>query len=235
MTALGLNSETKGLADAFRPSFEALALAKAAREQAEEGLIAPRAAARFAEAGLEVVVRDIAAQAHASDRQAGGDLVFKAIFPNGLDAEVRPRGAAQLTAATALRGRLDKQPAAAPVKRASAVSPTARAAPPAPFGKLPWYGCAAATPLRACFRPQPRGTAWAGRDPHLRRAESPPALYSGSGGFLPGDGLQPLPQVASRMVASFWFTQPSRFRSARTASAAGGMARESHTSLLVMK
>lgn len=117
LAALGQNAETKGLGDAFRPSHEALAVAKAAREQAEEGLIEPRAAARFAEAGLEVVLRDIAAQAHASDRQAGGgDLVFKAIFPNGLDAEVRPRGAAQLSAATLLRSRLDKQPAAAPVK-----------------------------------------------------------------------------------------------------------------------
>lgn len=36
------------------------------------------------------MLRDIAAKAHDHDRKAGGDLVFKAIFPNGFDAEVRP-------------------------------------------------------------------------------------------------------------------------------------------------
>jgi hypothetical protein len=116
LAALGRSAETKGLADAFRPTFDALAVAKAAREQAEDALVVPRAEARFAEAGLEVVLRDLAAQAHVTDRQMGGDLVFRAIFPNTVDAEVRPRGPAQLTAATALRVRLDKQPAAAPVK-----------------------------------------------------------------------------------------------------------------------
>jgi hypothetical protein len=116
LAALKQTAETKGLAIAFTPTVNALATAKTAREQAEDALIEPRATARFAEAGLEVVIHEIASQAHSSDRKAGGDLVFKAIFPNGLDAEIRPRGAAQLTASTALRGRLDSQPAAAPVK-----------------------------------------------------------------------------------------------------------------------
>jgi len=76
----------------------------------------PRTLARFAESALEVVLRDIASKAHDVDRKAGGDLVFKVLFPHGLDAEVRPRGAGQVTAAIALRGRLDLQPAAAAVK-----------------------------------------------------------------------------------------------------------------------
>lgn len=42
--------------------------------------------------------------------------MFKAIFPNGLDAEVRPRGAAQLSASTVLRERLNSQRPAATVK-----------------------------------------------------------------------------------------------------------------------
>lgn len=116
LAALGRGPETQGLAAAFKPAQEALAAARIVREQAEDALTEPRTLTRFAETALEVVLRDIAAKAHDYDRKAGGDLVFKAIFPNGLDAEVRPRGAGQLTAAMALRGRLDQQPAAAPVK-----------------------------------------------------------------------------------------------------------------------
>lgn len=116
LAALGRNEETTGLATAFRPAVDGLAAAKRAREQAEDALIEPRAAVRFTEDALEVVLRDIAAEARSFDRKAGGDLVFKALFPNGVDAEVRPRGPAQLTVSTALRGRLDTQPSAAAVK-----------------------------------------------------------------------------------------------------------------------
>jgi hypothetical protein len=116
LAALARKPETSGLAGAFKPTFDALAAARAAREQAEDALIEPRAEVRFSEAGLEAVLRDIASEAHSCDRAAGGDLVFKAIFPTGLDAEVRPRGAAQWTASVALRARLDSRPAAAPVK-----------------------------------------------------------------------------------------------------------------------
>jgi hypothetical protein len=116
LAALDQSETTKALGNTFRPTVEALAAAKMAREQAEQGLIKPRVAARFAEYALECVLREIASLAHNTDNKAGGDLVFKAIFPNGLDAEVRPRGAAQLTVSTALRDRLDSQPAAATVK-----------------------------------------------------------------------------------------------------------------------
>jgi hypothetical protein len=119
LAALGQNEATRGLAIAFKPTVDALAVAKAGREQAEDALIEPRATARFAEAALEVVLREIAALAHTMDNKASGDLVFRAIFPNGLDAEVRPRGPAQLSASMALRERLNSQRPAVAVKEQS--------------------------------------------------------------------------------------------------------------------
>jgi hypothetical protein len=116
LAALGRNQETQGLASAFKPAHDALVAARAAREQAEDALIGPRANARFAEAALEATLRDVAAEAHSQDRKTSGELAFKAIFPNGLDAEIRPRGPSQFTVATALRARLDSQPTAAAVK-----------------------------------------------------------------------------------------------------------------------
>jgi hypothetical protein len=116
LAAVGQDEATKELAGDFKPSVDGLATAKTAREQAEQGLINPRVAAKFAEYTLECVLREIASLAKIADNKAGGDMVFKAIFPNGLDPEVRPRGAAQLAASSALRGRLDSQPAAAAVK-----------------------------------------------------------------------------------------------------------------------
>jgi len=116
LAALDQGETTKALGNTFKSTVDALAAAKAAREQAEQGLIKPRVAARFAEYALECVLREVASLAHNADNRADGDLVFKAIFPNGLDAEVRPRGVTQLTVSTALRERLDSQPAAAAVK-----------------------------------------------------------------------------------------------------------------------
>jgi hypothetical protein len=54
--------------------------------------------------------------AHASDNNTTSGPAFKALFPNGLDPEVRPLGVAQVAAATTLREGLDTQPAAAKVK-----------------------------------------------------------------------------------------------------------------------
>jgi hypothetical protein len=116
LVALSRAEDTKGLATAFKPAVDDLAAAHAARERAEEALLEPRVTARFAESALEAVLREVASAAHSNDRKTGGGLVFKAIFPNGLDAEVRPRGSGQLTASTGLRERLNSQPAAAAVK-----------------------------------------------------------------------------------------------------------------------
>ncbi len=54
--------------------------------------------------------------AHATDNSATGGPAFKALFPNGLDGELRPIGPSQVASAVALRERLDTQPAAAKVK-----------------------------------------------------------------------------------------------------------------------
>lgn len=114
--ALGRGPETQGLATAFKLAHDALTVAHAAREQAEDALVEPRANVRFVEAELEMVLRDVADEAHRQDRRTSGEQAFKAIFPDGLDPEVRPRGTGQLAVATALRSRLDLQPAAAVVK-----------------------------------------------------------------------------------------------------------------------
>jgi hypothetical protein len=62
------------------------------------------------------VIREIALLAHTTDNNATTGPAFKALFPNGLEAELRPLGAAQVVAAATLRERLDSQPAATKVK-----------------------------------------------------------------------------------------------------------------------
>jgi hypothetical protein len=62
------------------------------------------------------VIREIALSAHTVDNNTTTGPAFKALFPNGLDAEVSPRGVAQIEAAVSLRQRLDSQPAATKVK-----------------------------------------------------------------------------------------------------------------------
>ena len=79
-------------------------------------MIVPRVGVRFAENAMEKVIRQVALQAHGSDNNATGGPAFKALFPNGLDAELRPIGPSQVAAAVALRERLNTQPAAAKVK-----------------------------------------------------------------------------------------------------------------------
>jgi hypothetical protein len=50
------------------------------------------------EAGLEVAL-EVALLAHGEDNSATGGPAFKALFPNGLDAELRPIGPSQVAAA----------------------------------------------------------------------------------------------------------------------------------------
>jgi hypothetical protein len=76
----------------------------------------PRVAVRFSENALEPAIRQVALLAHGADNNATGGPAFNALFPNGLDAELRPIGPSQVAAAAALRERLDTQPAAAKVK-----------------------------------------------------------------------------------------------------------------------
>ena len=79
-------------------------------------MIVPRVGVRFAENAMEKVIRQVSLLAHAADNNATSGPAFKALFPNGLDAELRPIGASQVTASITLRERLDTQPAAAKVK-----------------------------------------------------------------------------------------------------------------------
>jgi len=70
----------------------------------------------FAEDAVERAIRQVALLAHGADNNATSGSAFKALFPNGLDAELRPIGASQIAAAVALRERLNTQAAAAKVK-----------------------------------------------------------------------------------------------------------------------
>jgi hypothetical protein len=116
LTALAQTPETRPLIDAFAPVKDDLQAAAAARVQAEEAMGAPRIVVRFSEKALEKVIREIALLAHTLDNNTTTGPAFKALFPSGLDAEVSPRGAAQVAAAVSLRERLDSQPAATKVK-----------------------------------------------------------------------------------------------------------------------
>jgi hypothetical protein len=90
--------------------------ATTARVDAEKGMTDLRVAVRFSENALERAIRQVALLAHGADNNATGGPAFKALFPNGLDAELRPVGPSQVAAAVALRERLDTQPAAVKVK-----------------------------------------------------------------------------------------------------------------------
>ena len=71
---------------------------------------------RFAENAVERAIRQVALLAHGADNNATSGPAFKVLFPNGLDAELRPTGPSQVAAAVTLRERLNTQPAAAKVK-----------------------------------------------------------------------------------------------------------------------
>jgi hypothetical protein len=72
-------------------------------------------AVRFGEWSLEQLLRGVSLGCQAVDNVVRGGPAQRAVFPSGLDAELRPRGAAQLAAARAVLQRLRSQPAAAAV------------------------------------------------------------------------------------------------------------------------
>ena len=53
---------------------------------------AQRHSREFAEKALEKVIREIALSAHTVDTNATSGPAFKALFPNGLEAELSPLG-----------------------------------------------------------------------------------------------------------------------------------------------
>ena len=116
LAALAQSEGTKALASAFRPVQDELQTATTARVEAEKAMTDLRVAVRFSENALERAIRQVALLAHGADNNASGGPAFKALFPNGLDAELRPVGQSQVASAVALRERLNTQPAAAKVK-----------------------------------------------------------------------------------------------------------------------
>jgi hypothetical protein len=84
--------------------------------EAEKAMTDLRVAVSFSEKAIERAIRDVALLAHRADNNATSGPAFKALFPNGLDAELRPIGPSQVAAAVALRERLNTQPAAASFK-----------------------------------------------------------------------------------------------------------------------
>jgi hypothetical protein len=116
LAALAQSEETKALASAFQARQSTLRTATAARVEAEQSMTELRVGVSFAENGLERAIRQVALLAHTVDNNATSGPAYKALFPEGLDPELRPIGQSQVDAAVALRDRLDSQPAAANVK-----------------------------------------------------------------------------------------------------------------------
>jgi hypothetical protein len=116
LAALAQSDGTQPLASAFRPAQDNLQTAASTRVEAEKAMTDIRVAVSFSEHAAERAIRQVALAAHGVDNNATGGPAYKALFPDGLDAEVRPVGAAQLAAAAAVRERLNTQPAATKVK-----------------------------------------------------------------------------------------------------------------------
>lgn len=116
LAALARSESTKPLASAFQPVQGELQTAADARVQAEKAMTDLRVGVSFAENAIERAIRQTSLQAHAVDNNAIGGPAFKALFPDGLDPELRPIGESQVAAAVALRERLDTHPAAVKVK-----------------------------------------------------------------------------------------------------------------------
>ena len=115
LAALARSEGTQAFASAFQPAQNDLRTATTARVEAEQAMTDLRVAVSFSEKALERAIRQVALLAHGADNNATGGPAFKALFPNGLDTELRPIGASQVAAAVALRERLNTQPAAAKV------------------------------------------------------------------------------------------------------------------------
>ena len=117
ITALGTTPElTGGLVPGFQLTQDELRVAMRAREDVEYAAVVPRVLARFAEYALEQTLRQLGLAAHALDNNMHTGAAFKAVFPSGTDAAIRPRGAAQVAAALEVAKLLATRPAAEPLR-----------------------------------------------------------------------------------------------------------------------
>ncbi len=106
---------TASIGAAFKTVQDELKARRADREAAELAMVAPRVLVRFAEHELEQLIRAAVYAAQALDGRTHGGAAKSALVPDGVEAVVRPRGAAQKKQAEELLRRLVTHPAAAPL------------------------------------------------------------------------------------------------------------------------
>jgi HAMP domain-containing protein len=118
LAALLQESSTTTLAATFRPAFLALQAAASATAAALDATIHPRVALRFAERKVEEAIRGLARAAQALDSGKARGPITTALFPQGINAEVKPTGPAQLELARGVLNRLLAQSTAATLRGA---------------------------------------------------------------------------------------------------------------------
>lgn len=106
---------TAPVGTAFQSVQDELKLRLSNREVAELAMIQPRVNLRFAESDLEKTIRGVIFAAQTLDGVSQGGVIKTALAPDGIDAYLRPRGAAQKEAAERFLRRLTTQPEAAPL------------------------------------------------------------------------------------------------------------------------
>jgi hypothetical protein len=118
LCALAKTEQTKALVSGFARVLDALEGAAETARRAKRALMRANVPALFAETDMREVITHVAAIARTSDRAAreGGRAVYQALFPNGLEVELSPQGAARVAVAIALRARLVSHPAVVDVK-----------------------------------------------------------------------------------------------------------------------
>jgi hypothetical protein len=116
LAALLEESSTTTLAETFRPAFLALQAAASATAAALDATIHPRVALRFSERKIEEAIRSLARAAQSLEGGKAGGAIGSALFPRGINAEVKPMGPVQLESAQGLLNRLVAQTTAAPLR-----------------------------------------------------------------------------------------------------------------------
>ena len=117
LSALSQTPELTDLHDTFAPVLAELEAAANNRLSMLKALIPVRVTVRFAERGVERSLRGLNAGAVALDGKAGGPIQA-VLFPNGLNAETRPRTAKQVEAAQRVLNRLHTASLAEPLRAA---------------------------------------------------------------------------------------------------------------------
>lgn len=116
MHRLGHFSETAVFAEEFAPFQERLVSSYQARQKADIALLKRRSDVAVRGLHIDRQVRDFARHARAVGGGAKSPL-YRALFPEGLEDVVRPKGPGQLPLLTSLILRLSEHAAAEPVRR----------------------------------------------------------------------------------------------------------------------